>query len=91
MSAHEVEILHAKQSFIVKVTNRVIISIFAGTIGIVWAIAYFCGGLVSEVRDHEKRITNIEKSWKEVFQPIANRNRTLYNQSIKPKTVDDNN
>lgn len=84
MSGHEIEILHAKQSFIVKITNRVIASIFIGSIGIVWAIAYYCGGFVSQVHDHEKRITNIEQ-WRNSGQASINAVKAMKNANVQIK------
>ena len=60
MSEQEIELLQQKKSFILRITNRVLVGMFASTLSIVGAMSYYWGGFVTKVNDHERRITTIE-------------------------------
>ena len=84
MSEQEIELLQQKKSFILRITNKVLVGMFCSTVLIVWAIAYYCGGFVTEVKDHERRITTIETRM-DVIQTAKNQVRAEKNNNVNIK------
>lgn len=80
--ANEIEIFNHKREFIIKMTNRVILSMFVASIGITWGVGYFFGGMKTQVNDHERRITTMEGIFN---QGAKNAIRAEYNKNVPVK------
>jgi hypothetical protein len=89
MSEKEIKVAQEDRDFIIKITNRKIVSYFLGVgIAVITFIAtssYWFGGFVTKVDGYEPRIKTLE-TFKESSQDIINRERAKYNESIRLKT-----
>jgi len=61
-----------------------IASVLGGSLLTLWAVAFYCGALVSTQNSHERRINSLEE-WRNSIQNTQNQRRAAYNKDVTVK------